>query len=763
MIDKISRLFLKSAIIFNTVAVGCWLILAITAKRLPEQSAVLSATYPGPNYSVSVKATALDSTPYYTQIFARIVDENNMYGFRFSADDARMIKKYNGSWDWLSDEIEAPVNGDTVSLEVSGNQLTVRYNSVIKTTITDDTFGDVGKAGLGIGYMETVNEEGGMNNQELDDFAVTSLGTTLFFDNFSGETNINLESHTPTNGGLWQKLWYADQAIIIVPVSYHISQKNNFGKWQEKYTKHFPVEYSTENFIFDKVEDKVTLRFELKDSDFGDVEKISLNACGKEVNPTYARYVSSRKSVLAEIINDDNWVINNKDRPIEVSWQIPDTCQERVLVSLKAHEYQELKSPMKLPKSGGKASYDFENNKPKIKIDGKINEVDGQVFPLYSEWWKSGTGHPAGYTYVYANDDKDYVYFAIDITGDNTDKKGKDWAEIVVLNNDNITESKFRIDDNNLKYGKCSFGMTSKVNYPHQTCEFKIPKYKLSKDKIFYKLNYYGTMASIDEGIIMINPNTNTITKGENIGNYYSGAIYTASLRDDSTGPIISNINAGTSGTNSLVIGWNTDELSTSQIEYGLSSNLGTITDIYDQDHPVSSHRVHLNNLATNCTTYYFRVVSKDIFENSSNSLIGTFRTQGCPEHTPPYQEPVYNQVPNNSCGEIAPSFSPQIFKTIATNKDVTLNFVPIITNTNGYQIIYGDNHKNLQFFTEYDQGFSPGALLYTIHQLKPNTTYYFQMRARNGCATGPWSNAVKAKTTRWPMMRKIVDVKVEM
>jgi LysM repeat protein len=37
--------------------------------------------------------------------------------------------------------------------------------------------------------------------------------------------------------------------------------------------------------------------------------------------------------------------------------------------------------------------------------------------------------------------------------------------------------------------------------------------------------------------------------------------------------------------------------------------------------------------------------------------------------------------------------------------------------------------------------------MTYGVNALSPNTTYYFQVRGQNGCATGNWSNEISAKT----------------
>jgi nucleoid-associated protein YgaU len=39
------------------------------------------------------------------------------------------------------------------------------------------------------------------------------------------------------------------------------------------------------------------------------------------------------------------------------------------------------------------------------------------------------------------------------------------------------------------------------------------------------------------------------------------------------------------------------------------------------------------------------------------------------------------------------------------------------------------------------------GAVAYTINALNANTTYYFKVRANNGCMGGEWSNTLSLKT----------------
>lgn len=99
---------------------------------------------------------------------------------------------------------------------------------------------------------------------------------------------------------------------------------------------------------------------------------------------------------------------------------------------------------------------------------------------------------------------------------------------------------------------------------------------------------------------------------------------YTINL--DSTGPVISDVLSSPSDT-SAVITWNTDEPSTSQIEYGFSSG------IYASDSDllslVSIHSISLSDLKS-CVRYYYCLTSEDTYGNYTVSDQYSFVTSGC-------------------------------------------------------------------------------------------------------------------------------------
>ena len=156
-------------------------------------------------------------------------------------------------------------------------------------------------------------------------------------------------------------------------------------------------------------------------------------------------------------------------------------------------------------------SYTFQNN-GSLTLDGMISEVDGNIEPQFSPFWTAGTGHPSNNTHIYMRDDDRYVYVAADVLLDNTNEFGQDWIKIIAQNTLTGQEKEYRVDDYHDEYGRCAFGITSKVTYKHQTCEIRIPKSELTANKLDFVMRYYGTggAGSIDIDQVVISDGSDT-------------------------------------------------------------------------------------------------------------------------------------------------------------------------------------------------------------------------------------------------------------
>ncbi|OGS28068.1 MAG: hypothetical protein A2297_04495 [Elusimicrobia bacterium RIFOXYB2_FULL_48_7] len=92
----------------------------------------------------------------------------------------------------------------------------------------------------------------------------------------------------------------------------------------------------------------------------------------------------------------------------------------------------------------------------------------------------------------------------------------------------------------------------------------------------------------------------------------------------DTTGPAISAVSAGNITATGAVIAWTTDELSTSRVEYGLTSAYGqSTTETAATD---IAHSVTLSGLTAG-TLYHYRVSGRDASDNPAGSADYTFTT----------------------------------------------------------------------------------------------------------------------------------------
>jgi hypothetical protein len=183
-----------------------------------------------------------------------------------------------------------------------------------------------------------------------------------------------------------------------------------------------------------------------------------------------------------------------------------------------------------------------------------------------------------------------------------------------------------------------------------------------------------------------------------------------------------------------------------------------------------SSGLVTVTGLASNTSSTVTITTTRSGYPNGSANVTGTSLTV-TPTPTPaptstPTPTPTATPTPtpsssstssssrsnssSSSCSTQKPSAAPNLFQISTSPVRATLYFTPVNPAT-GYIISYGTNSSANQYSVSFDYTDGGGAVTYTINSLSPVTTYTFKVQAKNGCATGDWSQLLSQKTTASP------------
>jgi hypothetical protein len=100
-----------------------------------------------------------------------------------------------------------------------------------------------------------------------------------------------------------------------------------------------------------------------------------------------------------------------------------------------------------------------------------------------------------------------------------------------------------------------------------------------------------------------------------------------------------------------------------------------------------------------------------------------------------------------SSCHQTPPgTTAPWLYAAVPQDAyAILLSFTDASPPFDHYSLRYGTASGNDQFGV--DRFGSVGARTELVSDLSPSTTYFFSLRAGNGCATGPWSNEIAATT----------------
>ena len=144
----------------------------------------------------------------------------------------------------------------------------------------------------------------------------------------------------------------------------------------------------------------------------------------------------------------------------------------------------------------------------------------------------------------------------------------------------------------------------------------------------------YGSLSPLDTAMVVSHSVTITglsldtlyhyhVLSSDAAGNLGDSGNRTVSIVD-TTAPVISGISSSALTYQGATVTWTTDEGSTSQIEYGLTTSYGNSSTLSSAF--VTSHSQSLTGLSFS-TTYHYRILSRDAAGNTSVSANQTFTT----------------------------------------------------------------------------------------------------------------------------------------
>ncbi len=198
---------------------------------------------------------------------------------------------------------------------------------------------------------------------------------------------------------------------------------------------------------------------------------------------------------------------------------------------------------------------------------------------------------------------------------------------------------------------------------------------------------------------------------------------------------------------------WNTSYSSTGRIVYDtvshtvLSSgdNYGYSYSTLENNATTTNHSVNIANLTP--STYYYRVISKGSIEQVSEEQTVTLVDASTAILSPSILTTnISSSQPTNTsstCNDQKPGSSPVITAAIPGLNQITL-FWEEATNPVTYYLLSYGQQSGSPIYGNPNIGDS-NSRSYMVNNLSGETTYYFQIKAVNGCQPGDFSNEIAA------------------
>ena len=201
------------------------------------------------------------------------------------------------------------------------------------------------------------------------------------------------------------------------------------GEWQLQGELSFS-DYETLQMPLSNNVGQLKLRLVQKGHDAASIDHVIVQKYGINYLPTSAININNNTDVLTKILFPEYDVCDGWDSTLEIVW---DSAPENATLVMRAMEEnlgEGHGAPMYYP-------WPYEHytlshsliNDGSITVDGLLKE---NTEPDFGVFWQPYSSHPDGYTYGWIHCDIEYLYAAVEITGDNTADEG-DWGALYTV------------------------------------------------------------------------------------------------------------------------------------------------------------------------------------------------------------------------------------------------------------------------------------------------------------------------------------------
>jgi len=248
------------------------------------------------------------------------------------------------------------------------------------------------------------------------------------------------------------------------------------GKWAGRQS--FGPNFSAKKFKLNLEPGNATFMIRQRNGAHSSLDRIAIFADDEIVRPKKAK--QNGLDVNKKVGGSEKDVLDIHENPVEVMFEVPKA--KKYVLEVTANEYDDRSSILRSPKQGFMTGKVFGGT---MNIDGVL---DAGLGPYSNPvWWILRNGRQQTFTYSWFKSDGNYLYAAIEVTGDNA-KTDNQRASLILQMPDRGYE-KFTIDASNKEYGKSGFQYTNKAVWEHKIFEFKIP-FKGTPNTVKYAIEY---------------------------------------------------------------------------------------------------------------------------------------------------------------------------------------------------------------------------------------------------------------------------------